>query len=481
MSRTIKDVARKARVSITTVSRVVNNQGPVTPETREKVLAAIEALEYTPNFTAKRMRNSDLKTIGVVVPDISDLYYSGFVNGIQEKANETDCRLIICCSRNNIGKERDYVKYLYNGSVDGLIFISPCISVAEINTITAKQSVVVCGNNLQLDNVQSIISDNVSGGYQAVKHFHTHQIKKIAYIGGVAQERDYTHWERLSGYQKGMAECGLEIMAGYIENGYYTKDGGEYAFTRLMNLREPPEAVFCINDKVASGVIKAARKAGIKVPEELKLIGFDNTAICEYTTPTLTSLDPSTYQIGTLLFEKLMTSLNQPESRIKNEIQVIYPRLVIRESCGCVQNTQPEPVIDLDSNRIIINDNITGDGNYQFEYCGMWNYSVDPEAYQEDNHWSFIPESYCLMRFYGTQLRLYAARDPRHGMAAISVDGGEEVLIDCFGAKRENNVILYTSPELPQGDHLLKIRVTGQKSPESYGTSISIDKVEVII
>ncbi len=482
MGSTIKDVARKARESITTVSRVVNNQGPVTLKTRDKVLAAIEALGYTPNYTAKRLRHCEIKTIGVIVPSVSDPFFTGFIEGIEQKATGADCHLIICCSQYNIAKEREYIKYLYDGSVDGLIFILPRISITEINSISnATRSVVVFSLNLQIDNIQSVILDNISGGYQAVMHFFSHHIAKIAYIGGVNEETDYGHWAKLAGYRKGMAECGLTVEEGYIEEGYYTEDGGQYAFHRLMKHPRPPEAILCANDKSAFGIMKAARQIGLKIPAQLKLISFDNTLMCQYTTPTLTSFDNSTHRIGMALFEKLIVNLNQQEARIQSDIQTFYPRLILRESCGCDPALQNGPLKDLKSNRLIINDNVIGNGDYQFEYIGMWSYTPAPEAYQEYNHWTFSIDSYCRMRFNGIQFKLYAARDPRNGIAGISINNQPEEMVDFYGDKREDNVLLYTSPKLPRGEHLIKIRVTGLKNENSVGVTISIDRAEVVL
>ncbi len=482
MGRTIKDVARKARVSIATVSRVMNNQGSITPKTREKVLTAIEALGYTPNYTARRMRNTEVRTISIIVPDISDLFYTGFIRGVEFKANEINCRLIVCNSQSSIEKERDFIRYLYDGSVDGLIFVKPRMPESEINSILAANgSVVVFGGNMHYNNVQSVILDNVSGGYQAVMHFYSHQAIKIAYIGGVAEEQDYDHWARLAGYEKALAECGLPVNKHYLEKGYYTEEGGRLAFHRLMALSDPPEAIFCGNDKIAVGVIKGAQQNGIKIPGQLKLIGFDNTSICQYLTPTLTSFEQPTYQIGALLFEKLMANLNRRKSRIRNDVQVFHPKLLLRESCGCGSDSPAEEADITGSNRIIVNDNVIGTANYQFEYCGMWNYTSEPDAYQGDNHWSYVSNDYCQMVFSGTRLKLYAAKDPRHGIAAICVDDGVEVMIDFFSHKREDNVLLYTSPKLIEGEHRFKLRVTGLKNEHAIGVSINIDRIDVIL
>lgn len=198
-----------------------------------------------------------------------------------------------------------------------------------------KWPIVVFGNNLQEYNIPSITVDNRLGAYSATRHLYSHGFNRIAFIGGDQIEHNSDRRERFEGYQQAIKECQLELKPEYIENGLYYEEGGSSAFIRLMKLSGPPDAIFCGNDGMALGVLKTAKKIGIKIPDQLGLIGFDNIQICQYTSPTITTVSQPTHNIGVLCCEKLIYSLNNKGKDIKYTNLVLQPELVIRESCGC--------------------------------------------------------------------------------------------------------------------------------------------------
>lgn len=335
MAYTIKDVAREAGVSIATVSRVLNNKEWVKDETRDKILAVVEKMNYVTNFSAKNLRNNKSNSIGVIVPEVSVPFYAQIIKGIENKANEMNLRLIVCDADNNLDKELDFARFLYDSSIDGLILIIPLMSNEEIVKMKHdKRPVVVFGRNMEEYNIPSITVDNTLGVYHAVKHLHSHGFTKIAFIGGNETEK-LDRWERIQGYKQALKECDLEFRPDYLENGLYQEEAASSAFIRLMKLSDPPNAIFCGNDEMALGVLKAARKLGIKIPEQVGLIGFDNIPVCQYTSPTLTTINQPTYTIGNLCCKKLIYSLNNRDEDTHYTNLVIRPDLVIRESCGC--------------------------------------------------------------------------------------------------------------------------------------------------
>lgn len=335
MPITIADVAKKAGVSTATVSRVLNNKDRVKDETRQKILDIVKELGYFPNSSAKRLRDNIANTIGVIVPDISTSFYSEIVKGIENKANEMGCNLIVCDAQNRKEKERGYLKLMYNGSVDGMIFVIPQLNKDELKQIQDNYSFTVFGVNTEDCNIPSITVDNIDGAYQAVAHLCAHGYTRIAYIGGIEAENDYDHLARLEGYKRALYDSNLDFIPEYIENGRYTEEGGSSAFLRLMKLNNPPEAVFCANDEMALGVLKIARKTNIKIPEQVGLIGFDNIRICQYTNPPLTTVSQPAYNIGVLLCERLLQKIYNKELNYKYTNLVLKTELVIRESCGC--------------------------------------------------------------------------------------------------------------------------------------------------
>ncbi len=336
MPPTIKDIAKQSGVSISTVSRVFNNQDLVKNETKQKVLEVIEALGYTPNFVAKRLRSCKISTIGIVVPDISAAFYAEIIKGVENKANDIDCGLIVCDAHNSRDKEKEYVRYLYDGRVDGMIFVVPQLRDDDLRKIAADGlAIAVFGKDMSGFNIQSISVDNYSGAYQAVKHLYFHGHKRIAYIGGIEAENDYDHRARLAGYRQALIDNGLGVNDAYIENGAYCEEGGGSAFLRLIKLNEPPDAIFCANDEMALGVIRMARKNHIEIPEQLGLIGFDNIRVGQYISPSLTTVNQPTYTIGVLLGERLIFQMTNKEYGQKTLNLILKPELVIRESCGC--------------------------------------------------------------------------------------------------------------------------------------------------
>ena len=336
MPTTIKDVAKKAGVPVATVSRTLNGKDRVKDETREKILSVVKEMSFVTNSSARTLRGSKTNIIGVIVPDISASFYSEIVKGIENKSNEYDYKIIVCDAQNNVEKEKTYIRFLYDRSIDGMIFVVPRIFEEEIMKVKENDfPVVVFGQNMEIYNIPSITVDNRQGAYNAVKHLYSHGYSKISYIGGIEGEKDYDHKERLAGYMKALEDCKLEVKEQYIENGQYCEEGGSSAFVRLLRLDNPPDAIFCANDEMALGVLKTARRNKVRIPEDVGLIGFDNIRICQYTNPSLSTVSQSTYNVGVLLCEKLLHSIDNRDSNLKNANLVLKPELVARESCGC--------------------------------------------------------------------------------------------------------------------------------------------------
>ena len=330
---TIKDVAKKAGVSIATVSRVLNKKDRVKEETRQKVLSVINELNYVTNFSAKALRRNCTDVIGVIVPEISNSFYGEIIKGIENKANEYDLRLIVCNGEGNLDKERDFAKFLYDQSIAGMIFIIPCMSDSELVEMKNNQKpIVLFGRNMQKYNILSITVDNKLGAYKAVSHLCAHGYKKVAFISGEEAEHLYDRKERFEGYIEALRDCGHEVKPEYLVTA--PAETINTVFAQLMAVTNPPDAVFCAYDELALGVIKTAQQMGINIPGDIGLVGFDDLRICQYTSPTLTTVKQPTYIIGSLCCEKLVYSIRQPQEG-QNVNLLIPPDLIIRQSCGC--------------------------------------------------------------------------------------------------------------------------------------------------
>lgn len=333
MNYTIRDVAKKANVSIATVSRVLNEKDRVKKETREKVLAAAKELNYVTNFAAKTLRQNRTNMIGVIVPNVATSFYGEIVKGIEKKALEFDLRVILCDSEYQEDREKDFIKFLYNHSVDGMIFILPRIANEEFVKIREKRNnLVVFGRNMEQYNISSITVDNILGAQIAVRHLFSRGYRKIAFLSGISETYFCDRLERMEGFKQAIAECGLELRPEYIEK--VDEERVNKAFLRLMNLPEPPDAIFCGYDELALEVLKSAQKEGITIPDQVALMGFDDIRVCQYTSPRLTTVKQPTYTIGRLCCEKLLTILNGKEEEAnRNKNLLLRPELVIRDSC----------------------------------------------------------------------------------------------------------------------------------------------------
>jgi len=336
---TIKDIAKKAGVSTATVSRVLNKQGNVSDKISKIIFKIVDETGFVLNQAAKGLRSNRTGTIGIIVSDLLNSYDVEILKGIESVAHAADYRTIICDCDNVINQRRDirekeYLKILYKGSVDGIILVHTHLSPDDfIELKKHNYNFSVLGVNLEQFNIPSIVVDKVQGAYIGVRHLFEHGYSRIACIYG-REQIDNDLW-RINGYYKALKEFGEEIDEHYMECGYFTIEKGAAAFERLMRLPTPPRAVFCGNDEMAIGALKAARNMSIKIPDDVAIIGYDDIHLCDYTSPTLTSVRQPKHEMGVMLCERLIQSI---EKNIDHFPAVhIKPQLIIRESCGCPQ------------------------------------------------------------------------------------------------------------------------------------------------
>jgi LacI family transcriptional regulator len=340
MSRTIKDIAREAGVSIATVSRVLNNQTVVKDKTREAVMNIVRETDFVLNQSAKVLKERKSYTIGIISSNLLSSYNAEVIKGIEAAATESQYRTLICdCDniRNVIrdDKERHYIRILSGGSVDGIILLHTHLTSEDFQNYRNRGiRLSVLGRNLESEGYPSVTVDGVHGAYLAVKHLISHGYRKIGMLFG--QQWISPDLRREEGYRKALAENGIPYNPEYLINGEFSIDGGAKAFRQLMELSTPPEAVFCANDDMALGSMKIARKMGLNIPDEVAIIGYDDIITCELTMPQLSSIRQPKTEIGRLLFDRLLESIQDTSSegkRFKNVM--LTPELIIRESCGC--------------------------------------------------------------------------------------------------------------------------------------------------
>lgn len=329
-SVTIKDVAKLANVSTTTVSHVINETRYVDPETKARVQAILEELGYQPNILARSLRSGVTKMLGLIVPDASNLFFAEIARKIEDIGFNHGYSVVLCNSDNDPTKQTSYVNTLIERKVDGVIIISSGDTPDDLNRLVANRiPVVVADRDVSLQMGDVVLIDNEKGGYDATAHLVSLGHKRIACISG---PNDLTpSRQRVDGYLRCLKENGIKADKGLIEMGRFDFLSGKQSMARLLALEERPSATFVANDMMAIGAMAAAYEAGIAVPEELSIIGFDDIGLASVSTPALTTMaqpiDGLAEEATRLLFARL-----KKQDQNGNQRVVLDARLIKRAS-----------------------------------------------------------------------------------------------------------------------------------------------------
>ncbi|MBM7096409.1 MULTISPECIES: catabolite control protein A [Alteribacter] len=330
MNITIYDVAREAGVSMATVSRVVNGNPNVKPTTRKRVLEAIERLGYRPNAVARGLASKKTTTVGVIIPDISSIFFAELARGIEDIATMYKYNIILCNSDQNKEKEIHLVNTLLEKQVDGLIFMGG--EITEEHAQQFKQSPVPVVLSATVDKDREFPSVNIDyeqGVYDAVKDFIDKGHERIAMLSGTLED-PINGYQKFAGYKRALSDAGLELNDDYVVIGDYTYDSGLEAMDSLTSLEDKPTAIFASTDEMALGVIHGAQDKGYKVPEDFEVIGFDNTRLASMVRPTLTSVVQPMYDIGAVSMRLLTKYMNKEE--VNDDVVLLPHRIEYRDS-----------------------------------------------------------------------------------------------------------------------------------------------------
>jgi LacI family transcriptional regulator len=326
---TIKDVAREAGFSVATVSRVLNNSGPVRDETRRRIEAVAERLHYTPNIAARSLITRKTLTIGVLLPDLYGEFFSEVIRGIDRAARTGGYHLLVSGSHND-RKEIERAVQAMHGRVDGLIVMSPGLEPWAIVTgLPRRLPLVLLNCEVGENDFDAVNVDNYGGAREMVQHLVGLDHRRVAIVGGPRDNFDAR--ERLRGYRDAIAEAGAEGSADIELEGDFTESSGHRAALRLLELNLRPTAIFAANDSMAIGALSALRDAGIRVPEEMVVVGFDDIPIARYVSPPLSSVHVPIRGLGVRAVERLLASMTDGNGKT---VEILPTRLVVRASCG---------------------------------------------------------------------------------------------------------------------------------------------------
>ncbi|PLV58283.1 LacI family DNA-binding transcriptional regulator [Thermotoga sp. KOL6] len=322
---TLKDIAKLANVSVATVSNVLNGKGRVSEAKRKEILEIAKKLNYTPNFHARAMAlKKRLITIGLIVPDITNPFFAKLTRGVEKVCGE-DVFVILIDSFRDLSREEKLIRKARFLGVDGLIIGNSRVDDDLVREVSTYLPVVVFDKEYEYENVISIVLDNYYGAYLATKHLLENGCNNVIHLGGTPEL--YVSIERKKGYSAAMIEKNLKPMV--FETGY-NEDQGYEMMKRILASKIKVDGVFCMNDLVALGALKAIREERLMIPQDIQIVGFDDDKeLCEVVSPSLSSIHQPVEEMGETA-ARLLIELIQGKVKIRR--YVFSPHLVIRES-----------------------------------------------------------------------------------------------------------------------------------------------------
>ena len=326
---TIRDVARAARVSVATVSRALNDSGPVRDDTRRRVRDAAQNLRFTPHGAARSLITSRTNTLGVLLPDLYGEFFSEVIRGIERGAQRGGYQLLLSSARNARDEVHGAFRAMY-GRVDGLILMAPDPEFAE--TLSQRRDgtpIVFINSAVRADDARVITIDNHGGACRMVKHLLQQGHERVAIIRGA--ERNHDAAERLRGYRDALDQCGIARDARWELHGDFTEAAGYRAARAALKLHPRPTAIFGANDAMAIGALSALREEGVAVPGEIAVAGFDDIPIARYVSPPLSSVHVPIAQLGERAMDLLLGAVTGPDDGAARRV-VLPTTLVIRKS-----------------------------------------------------------------------------------------------------------------------------------------------------
>lgn len=318
MSITIKDVAKKANVSISTVSRVINDSKPVSDDIKMRVVKVIEELGYKPNPVARSLVTKKSRLIGVIIPDISDPYIAELLNAIEEVAKTYDYDIILCNSYGSLESEEHYLRLLRTKQVEGMIFLTYKIRTAHKEFFEAsKMPVVMVNRDASKLKLSSVSVNHFDALYEvATKLFDTGHKKLVLIRNG--KESDVFGPDHLEGFKKAHEEKNISFVADQVFEGAFKMDTAYEITQKLIENKNVPDAIIATTDSMAIGAINCLVDNGYRVPEDVSVTGFYDTKLAELYRPQLTTVHQPIYDIGAIAIRLLIKQINGEEKEKKH-------------------------------------------------------------------------------------------------------------------------------------------------------------------
>ena len=334
-STTIKDIANKLNLSVSTISRALNDSPEISQATKTKVITAAKELNYHPNIIARSLIKKRTQIIGVIVPEIKHNFFSTAISGIENVAYDAGYVIMLCESSESYDREVINTEALVSNQIAGLI-VSISQSTKEYGHFEHLKRIgipfVFFDRVCNTINTSKIVVDDHGGAFKAVEYLINKGYKRIAHIGGA--EHLSISRDRYSGYIDALNTFGISFKEDLVVFSGFQEQDGAKGISVLLDLNDPPDAVFAINDPVAIGAYEVIKKRGLRIPNDIALIGFSNNPITELIDPPLTTVEQPAYELGkraaTVLLEQIAAKSNK--SFYKPVREILETKLIIRES-----------------------------------------------------------------------------------------------------------------------------------------------------
>jgi len=332
---TIVEVAKKAQVSLGTVSRVINNDVHVAPETRERVSAVMQEMQYVANRQARGLKGMKTNVIGVLVPDLATSYIGGIMHGIDAELALHKFELMLFTHHRIAVKEASYVANMVQGMVDGLLLVLPRNIADYTDTLTRQNfPFVVIDHQGSGDPCPSVGATNWQGGYNATEYLIKQGHKRIGFITG-SMDLGCSQ-DRLKGYRSALRTHHIPEMPELVYEGDFNQPDGYAGASAFLELPIPPTAIFASNDVMAMGVMDAVRNRNLRIPDDISVVGFDNIPQSAMINPSLTTVQQPLEQMGRVATQMLLGILKTPKKDV-NRIE-LPTELIIRSSTSVPKN-----------------------------------------------------------------------------------------------------------------------------------------------
>lgn len=334
MRTTISDIAKRAGVSKTTVSRVLNNKPDVDETTRQRILDIIRELDYVPNPTAVGLASGHAKLIGLLLPSLSRPYYLEIIRGVSERIEESEYELVLYTTTLDEKNQERFAKALSHSLADGLIVVLPRNGDHLIQMHDNQFPLVLIDYRGMSSGLPSVTATNFQGAYDGTRYLLELGHRHIGFITGLL---DFgCSRNRLDGYYQAMQEANLDIFPDMIKEGDFSRMAGFNQTRQLLAMKPRPTAIFCSNDEMALGAFQAIQDAGLNAPADISIIGFDDAPMTGLITPALTTVRQPLREMGRKAVELV---LHQIEGISPDLIEVeLQTELVVRESCAPPSN-----------------------------------------------------------------------------------------------------------------------------------------------